>query len=188
MLAKLRVITLVEKAELRPLGDAVVKGITSVLNVEPVVRWYRGPPIRPFMNPRRGQCDAERLLEALRAKYRVSEGERLIAILDCDAYVEGLNFVFGIAAPNWGGVVFLERLKPEFYGQSASPALLQNRVLKVSLHELGHSLGLRHCTNRRCVMWFDNTVYEVDAKRARFCVSCTLALETMYPGLVKIYA
>ncbi len=187
MIDALRLVILVEKPELRSLGDKVAAGVGQVLNVEPVVRWYRGPSPSSFVDPRRGQCNAELILRELTAKYKVSGLERILVLLDRDGFVEGLNFVFGIAKSGWGGIVFLERLRPEFYGRPPSPRLFESRVTKVSLHELGHSFGLGHCTNNRCVMWFDNTVYEVDAKTSRFCAWCTLALEYAYPGLVKIY-
>jgi len=186
-LSLLRLIILVEKAELRELGESVAEGITRVLKVDPVIRWYRGPSPKAFFNTSRRQCRADKLMNAVIEEYRVSSSERLIAILDQDAYVPGLNFVFGLARPGWGGLVFLSRLKPEFYGSPPSLPLLRSRVTKVSIHELGHSLGLGHCRNNLCVMRFDNTVYEVDAKTYRFCVRCVNELETLHPGLVRLY-
>ena len=76
--------------------------------------------------------DEER--EQVRADLLVEELARLLppvslVLVDADAYVERLNFVFGIAKPGWGGIVFLARLKPEFYGYPSDESMLLERLL-----------------------------------------------------------
>lgn len=138
-----------------------------------------------FFDERRGQVKAEELIRYLTSRIPSTPSSRILALVDADAYVDDLNFVFGIAREDWGGVVFTRRLRPEFYGQPSNKILFTARVVKEALHELGHSLGLPHCRVRSCVMNFSNSVIEVDGKSPNFCRRCSILLEKAYPGLLK---
>ena len=97
----------------------------------------------------------------------------MLLIGDIDAYVKGLNFVFGHADPNAGvAAVYTRRLKPEFYGYVPDLMLYAKRAAKEVVHEIGHLLGLGHCTIPGCVMNFSNSIYEVDEKSDDFCDKC----------------
>lgn len=97
-----------------------------------------------------------------------------------DGYDHGLNFVFGEASPTSRvAIVFTQRLDPRYYGQEPDYNLYFNRVAKEIIHELGHLLGLNHCTRKSCVMSFSNSVYEVDAKTRFFCESCSRILSKL---------
>ncbi len=99
----------------------------------------------------------------------------ILGICSCDAYVPGLNFVFGLASPVHGvATIYLYRL------YASNKQLLYGRVLKEAVHEIGHLLGLDHCTRRKCVMSFSNSVYEVDLKTHRFCRKCSDKLVKNY--------
>ncbi len=143
-----------------------------------------GEILRHF-DEEREQIRADRLLEALREKLGVTPHQRVLVIIEGDGYVEGLNFVFGVAAEGWGGVVFTKRLYPEFYGGMPNENLLRVRLFKEVLHELGHSYGLTHCTNN-CVMRFSNSVFDVDSKSAFYCPRCIRELSILAPGLLRI--
>lgn len=137
-----------------------------------------------FYRPEREQVDAAALLEHLSRRVVPGPQGRILVVVKGDGYVEGLNFIFGVAMPGWGGIVFTEHLDPQFYGQPPSPGLFRARLLKEALHELGHSYGLRHC-RRDCVMRYSNSVYDVDRKPARFCPHCRAELEFLQPGLLR---
>ena len=76
---------------------------------------------------------------------------------EIDLYIPVLTFVFGEAQlADGGAVVSAHRLHQEFYGMPTDPELLHERLLKESLHELGHTYGLRHCPDYTCVMSSSN--------------------------------
>ena len=96
--------------------------------------------------------------------------ERVIGVIDADAYAPGLNFIFGQATkPGRFAVVALPRLRESFRGRPEDPVRFRARVVKVTVHELRHSFGFAHCETDRCVMSFARSVGDVDRQDAHFC-------------------
>lgn len=98
---------------------------------------------------------------------------RLLAIADVDLYIPILKYVFGEA--QLGGpcaVVSAYRLRQEFYGLERNDSLLNQRLLKECVHELGHTLDLRHCQDYRCAMASSHAVEWVDLRESSFCEAC----------------
>jgi archaemetzincin len=50
--------------------------------------------------------------------------------------------------------------------------LLRASLVKEAAHELGHTFGLRHCMDWRCVMASSHAVERLDIKGAEFCNVC----------------
>jgi archaemetzincin len=121
-------------------------------------------------NPERKQYLSSKLLASLGK----SEGdERVVGIADVDLYVPRLNFVFGEADMVSGtAIVSLCRLRPEYYGLAMDEALFLERATKEIVHEVGHTFGLGHCPNTKCVMHFSNSLADTDLKEAHFCNKC----------------
>jgi archaemetzincin len=114
----------------------------------------------------RGQYRAERLLAAARE----FDGRRVLGVTARDIYAEGLNFAFGIAdSPGRAAVISLFRLRI-----GADDLTSRGRAVKEAVHELGHTLGLRHCDDPRCVMHFSNSLVDTDRKASRLCERCLL--------------
>ncbi|WP_437855919.1 archaemetzincin family Zn-dependent metalloprotease [Sorangium sp. So ce363] len=126
-------------------------------------------------NTRRRQHLSTAILDEL-APARRPEWERLLGVCDVDLYVPDLNFVFGQAdAARQVAVFSLRRLHPAGAGTEAQQ-LFERRAATEAIHELGHTYGLGHCDDPRCVMWFSNTLAESDRKGTGFCSRHAVAL------------
>jgi archaemetzincin len=98
---------------------------------------------------------------------------RVLGVTAADLFVPVLTFVFGEAQLDGNcAVVSTARLKEEFYGLPARHDLLRERLVKEAAHELGHTFGLRHCADWRCVMTSSHAVERLDVKAADFCAAC----------------
>ncbi|WP_457600802.1 archaemetzincin family Zn-dependent metalloprotease [Hydrogenivirga sp.] len=145
--------------------------IASARNVKEVfgleVRLSSVPfPPRLGLNPVRNQYHAGALLSYLR-QLSFPELVRMLALVDFDLYEEGLNFVFGEA--ELGGrnaVVSVFRLR------HPNERVTFDRTFKEVNHEIGHTFGLTHCADTRCVMSFSNSLADVDRKTRYFCKTC----------------
>jgi len=121
-------------------------------------------------NPERKQYLSSKLLASLKKSQR---DERVVGVADVDLYIPRLNYVFGEADVGSGtAIVSLCRLRQEFYGLAPDEALFLERATKEIVHELGHTFGLGHCPNNKCVMHFSNSLADTDFKEASFCSSC----------------
>ncbi len=98
---------------------------------------------------------------------------RLLGVTSLDLYIPTLTFVFGEAQLHGPcALVSMHRLRQEFYGLPADPRLAAERLLKEAVHELGHTLGLRHCDDYRCAMAPSHAVEWIDLKSPRLCPAC----------------
>jgi archaemetzincin len=127
-------------------------------------------------NRARGQYHSTEILKRL-VQDPHTESWRILGVTDLDLYIPILTFVFGEAQLSAAAaLVSTHRLRPEFYGMPQDPGLLQERLLKEALHELGHTFGLRHCSDYLCVMSSSHSAERIDLKQAEFCTACaTLA-------------
>jgi len=117
-------------------------------------------------NTNRGQYNGRALLKIFQIR-----GDATLGVTEVDTYVEGLNFIFGLALEK-KALISLKRLKPDYYGSPDDDDLFRLRVLKEAVHELGHVFGLSHCPNRKCVMHFSNSIWDTDVKDWRYCEFC----------------
>ncbi|MCX7604349.1 MAG: hypothetical protein N2036_09770 [Bryobacteraceae bacterium] len=110
-------------------------------------------------------------------------GAVVVGVTSLDLFVPVFTFVFGeaqVAGP--AAVISQHRLREEYYGLPPNPGLLLERLLKELLHELGHTQGLRHCADWRCVMSSAHTVERIDVRQAAFCADCARFLHNRSRG------
>jgi archaemetzincin len=119
----------------------------------------------------RGQYHSTAILERLA---RMDLGEtRLLGVSELDLFVPVLTFVFGEAQLEGRcALISLHRLREEFYGLPARSDLVLERAIKEAIHELGHTFGLKHCPDWRCVMASTHAAERLDVKSADFCAAC----------------
>jgi len=104
---------------------------------------------------------------------------RLLAVAEVDLYIPILKYVFGEA--QMGGpcaVVSTFRLRQEFYGLDHDDSLSRERLLKECIHELGHTLDLRHCRDYQCAMASSHSVEWIDLRENSLCEACRYELES----------
>jgi len=150
---------------------ALGKGVSKAIRAPCAVLPGRLDPAFAF-HAERGQYHSSELLAKVRDLVQPGTW-RLLAVADVDLYIPILTFVFGEA--QIGGpcaIISGRRLGQEFYGLPPDPKLLLERLLKESIHELGHTCGLTHCEAYRCVMSASHAVERIDIKEAAPCRAC----------------
>jgi archaemetzincin len=102
---------------------------------------------------------------------------KVLAITQEDLFIPIMSYVYGEA--QLGGkacIISINRLKenPSFVNNHD---FYRDRLVKESIHELGHTFSLRHCRDQACIMHYSRTVRDVDKKAGTFCRYCGVLLE-----------
>ncbi|HZD60457.1 MAG TPA: archaemetzincin family Zn-dependent metalloprotease [Anaerolineae bacterium] len=123
------------------------------------------------LNRRRGQYNASIILEEI-SRHRAAKAVKALGVIEDDLFARGLNYIFGQAKlGGCCGIISLARLREGTEGPGGE-RLFFERVKKEAVHELGHTFGLRHCLNPKCVMYYSNNIMDTDRKGADFCPEC----------------
>ena len=123
-------------------------------------------------NKRRNQYCADLILKKLKQE-NLEKENKILGIIDLDAYTPSLNFVFGEASLDGKvALIALPRLSQKFYRLLENNELYYERAVKEAVHELGHTFGMNHCKNPRCVMHFSNSLSDTNFKKKEFCKDC----------------
>jgi len=123
-------------------------------------------------DPSRGQYKSVEIMKAV-ARNTPGDATRIVGLTEGDLAIPTLTFVFGQAQLDGRvAVVSLSRLRQEFYGLPGEDRILRDRLTKEVLHELGHTFGLTHCSEAKCVMSLATHIGLVDNKEQRYCERC----------------
>jgi archaemetzincin len=101
---------------------------------------------------------------------------KIIALVEVDLFIPILTHVYGEA--QLGGkacIVSSYRLKDEPWRPNSKEKLLE-RMVKESIHELGHTFNLRHCRDHKCIMHYCRGEADVDLKSEELCRYCRIML------------
>ncbi len=138
-------------------------------------------------NSYRQQYNSSLILSIMR-KYIFKDYDKVLGIVDEDLYSGNSNFVFGEAEVDGKySLISITRLRQEFYNLLPDEGLFITRIRKEAVHELGHTYGLLHCSDRKCVMTFSNSLSDTDYKNDDFCPKCRELLNAN-PDLSAILA
>ncbi|MGD2295437.1 MAG: archaemetzincin family Zn-dependent metalloprotease [Candidatus Aminicenantes bacterium] len=128
--------------------------------------------------PERNQYNSSSILRDLRSSLDAKDQDKVLWITDVDLFVRDLNFIFGEAEiAGRCAIISLARLRPSYYGRQEDEQLLLGRIAKEAIHELGHIFSLGHCVDKKCVMYFSNSLWDTDQKSSDFCSRCKKAIE-----------
>ncbi|GAX62341.1 zinc metalloprotease [Candidatus Scalindua japonica] len=118
------------------------------------------------------QYNSTKILKKIH-KLKLSGYDRILGIADVDLYIPERTFVFGGAdVKKKVSVISLTRLRQKFYDLPDDSTLFKYRTIIEAVHELGHTYGLYHCKNSKCVMFLSNTISDTDHKGADLCSKC----------------
>lgn len=137
---------------------------------------------QPCYHPERQQHHSSEILQRMQA-LEWPEGAHILGVTAVDLYIPILQYVFGEA--QLGGqfaLVSLHRLRQEFYGLAPDEEVLRERLLKEAMHELGHTLDLRHCEDYGCAMASAHAVEYIDLRESLLCESCSRRARSRISG------
>jgi len=124
----------------------------------------------------RNQYDAMALIKHLDVEYG-DRGLKVLGVTAKDITNPILTYVFGEAYMDGrSAVMSYRRLSLGPTGEPVSREQLLERVVKVSIHEIGHTFNIPHCHEGRCVMKASNTLGELDEKLNYMCSYCEFFL------------
>lgn len=133
--------------------------------------------LREAFDPNRVQYNSSLILRQLIMK-PPPDAEKILGVLDVDLFIPILTFVFGEAQlKGIGAAVSTHRLHNRFYGLPENRELTSDRLLKEAVHELGHTFGLIHCLQPKCVMNASTYVENIDQKPADLCPLCQKSIK-----------
>lgn len=133
-------------------------------------------PVDKGRDPIRNQVNSSWALSELIQIAPNNDG-KILGITEHDLYTSIFTYVFGEAELDGRvAVVSTHRFRDEFYGLPQSRENLRNRLIRESVHELGHTYGLKHCDDLDCVMRPSSYVEEIDFKSYNFCDKCYMYL------------
>jgi archaemetzincin len=148
----------------------IASNIDAHLKIPAVILPFIVPPV-DALDMGRQQYDAGKMLEAF-STLELDRFRKVVAVCREDLFVPILTHVHGEAQQ--GGkfaIVSLFRLHKDPILNSPTSSLY-NRVVKVTLHEIGHLFNLFHCEDQNCLMHFSSTLDQLDATPIYFCRYC----------------
>lgn len=153
----------ITRTQVEALAVALERHGYIVKEVEPALLGRDG------WHPGRRQYHSKSLLKMAREKAKALTDwhAKVLLMTDADIYDTDTVFVAGQAEVNGrAAVMSLARLG------AADETRFMRRVLKETVHELGHTLGLGHCRENDCVMFPSRALADSDIKDHELCKRC----------------
>lgn len=159
----------VPQAALQGVAAFIRTGLQSEAEILPAL------PTPAFaFDKKRGQYNAATILRSCESIPFDERLDKVIGVLNVDLFIPIFTHVLGEAQE--GGrfaLASLYRLQRSVDRPSASPDQMIERLVKVSVHELGHLFNMGHCLDKRCLMHYSGNLADLDETWLGFCHYCS---------------
>lgn len=170
MIKKIEIIPLINPPDF--ILDEIKIELEKIFNLEVKI----GDKINPkdiHKNYLRNQYYASKLIDYMK-ELNINNADKIIGVISEDIFDEGYNFLFGCAELNGKySIISIYRLFDK------NIEIFKERCIKEAIHEIGHTFGLNHCDNKKCVMNFSLSLLDVDKKDKYFCKMCEMKLNKL---------
>lgn len=165
--------------QMGPLGEIAIRivaaNLQAILEIPVDILDPQDVPPHAFQ-PHRQQYDAGLILKHL-SQLPFSSYFRIVALTSVDLCIPIFTYVFGEAEVGGKVAVVSDfRLRHNEDGTTAPPDRYYERLIKVALHEVAHTLSLYHCEEDGCLMHFSAKVHHLDQAKFFFCDRCEFIL------------
>jgi len=165
-----------------PASPALASRLQSIFRVEVSITPAGMVHTDAAFDVSRRQYDSNQLMLSLEEAFPRQTG-KVLGITSLDLYVPGLTHVVGHAQFDGRcATVSSYRLEQALYGFPENHLLLEERLHKEAIHQLGHAYGLFNCESYTCVMHPSTAVEDIDARSIDFCTECGHVLEGRLDG------
>ncbi|MFB6161909.1 MAG: archaemetzincin family Zn-dependent metalloprotease [Halococcoides sp.] len=161
-----------------PVKREASRALRSIYDFDVFVRDVEPIPESAY-DDKRNQYRAETLIDLVSS---AGSADKNLGLTEVDLFYSRRNFVFGLAyLRGEAGIVSTNRLRMRSDGGLTTRSdrdMFADRLRTEVTHEIGHTLGLEHCDDERCVMHFSPTVRDVDQKDEHLCGTCANKLDS----------
>ena len=104
---------------------------------------------------------------------RPPDASKVLIVTELDLFSPIFTCLYGEAQLNGTCSLFsLARLRQEYYNLEPDKKILLSRCAKEAIHEVAHTLGMRHCCDKNCIMYPSTNIIDTDSKSTSFCSNC----------------
>lgn len=128
------------------------------------------------------RMDGDRMLNRIGDERYLKNYSRVLVLTDVDLFAENHRWVYGYAGTHIPGcAVSAYRLGLDSENPWKVHRNAWRRALRVIMHELGHTYGLRHCPYDSCIM-HDVPDTGLNDLHPKFCSSCRVLIRSVRRG------
>lgn len=162
-----------------PVPDKTIEQTAAALRdhapVNPVIVQRHGFP-RRARSPRAGAYRATVLLDWLDTLAIPHDG-KIMGLTEADIVTQkGKHPIWGIlgigSIDGRSSLISTYRMRRKWENGGAPEALVRERLWKIAIHELGHTLGLEHCPKIGCIMEDGHGTVKTVDRDTVLCDSC----------------
>jgi archaemetzincin len=134
---------------------------------------------KTLLNRETGQLRVDLALSDVAQRYRRSGYFRVLGVTAKDITIPNYNFLFGLAETgDFACMMSVHRLS-----WGADEKLTRERIAKIALHEIGHTLGRGHTPDTDSVMVYADSLSGLDESGSRFTELDATIILTKIPEL-----